>query len=341
MDTINWNWFLYSELFDIRKGKRLTKADMTNGNIPYIGATDSNNGITAYISNNEHLHKPCTISVSYNGSIAEAYYQTKPYWATDDVNVLYPKFHMNKYIAMFLVTLINKEKYRFNYGRKWDKDSMLSSKIKLPTTNNNSPDWNWIERYVKERLLPSLPHRARMVWQKEYCTQPLQQATIHLSDREWKKIKLSEVFIIKLTKGDIKSNRTDNGSIPLISSSETNNGLVKCITKEGDGLAETFPSNTITLDMFCHAYYQPIDYFAVGHGRVNILIPTFPLNKYIGIFITTIIGIETYRFSYGRAVYSNVAEELVIRLPVVPNSHTPDWQFMEDYIKSLPYSRNI
>ena len=152
-----WKTFHYSDIFFIKKGKRLTKADMVSGEIPYIGAIDSNNGISAYISNNEHLHSANTISVSYNGSIAEAFYQTTEFWATDDVNVLYPKFELNKYIAQFLTTLIHKEKYRFNYGRKWDKELMEQSLIKLPAIKNANgkyePDWQFMEDYIK-----SLPY---------------------------------------------------------------------------------------------------------------------------------------------------------------------------------------
>ncbi len=340
METSNWKWFTYAELFNIHKGKRLTKADMINGKTPYIGAIDTNNGITAYISNNAHLHEPNTITVSYNGSIAEAFYQTTKYWATDDVNVLYPKFQLNKYIALFLTTIINKEKYRFNYGRKWDKDSMLASQIKLPVTTNGSPDWNWIEQYVKEQLVPSLSNNVRKVWQRQYNKQPLKPNPIQLTDREWHEFKVSELFNIELTKGDIKADRINDGTIPLISSGENNNGIVKYVDNEGDGIAETFRPNTITLDMFCHAYYQPYVYYAVGHGRVNILLPKFVLNKYIGLFITTIMDKEIYRYSYGRAVYSSVAANMLIALPVT-NSGTPDWQFMEEYIKSLPYSKNI
>jgi hypothetical protein len=153
LNTEAWKWFRYDEIFDIRKGKRLTKADMIEGNTNYIGATDSNNGITAKIANDEQIHDSNKITVSYNGSIAEAFYQDKPFWATDDVNVLYPKFELNPYIAMFLCTLIYKEKYRFNYGRKWDKEMMQGSKIKLPVTKNNSPDWQFMEDYIK-----SLPY---------------------------------------------------------------------------------------------------------------------------------------------------------------------------------------
>ena len=65
MDTTNWKWFRYDEIFDIRKGKRLTKENMTEGNIRYIGAIDSNNGLSAFIGNDSQLHQGNTISVSY------------------------------------------------------------------------------------------------------------------------------------------------------------------------------------------------------------------------------------------------------------------------------------
>ena len=138
-NTENWKWFRYDEIFDIKKGKRLTKANMIDGNINFIGATKFNNGITAQIANDSHIHSANTITVSYNGSIAEAFYQKEPFWATDDVNVLYPKFKLNPFIAIFLCTLIQMEKYRYNFGLKWDKENMQQSKIKLPIVSENLP----------------------------------------------------------------------------------------------------------------------------------------------------------------------------------------------------------
>ena len=141
-----WRDFTYDDVFFVTKGKRLTSYDMENGNYAYIGATDSNNGVTTYIGNTEHIHSGNKITVSYNGSIAEAFYQSDDFWATDDVNVLSLKNHqLNKYIAMFLITLIEKEKYRFNYGRKWKKEIMLQSIIKLPVQSNGYPDWEFME----------------------------------------------------------------------------------------------------------------------------------------------------------------------------------------------------
>lgn len=148
-DTKKWEYRTLESLFNIKKGKRLTSADQIEGVIPYIGAIDSNNGLSAYIGNNEHLHEGNTITVSYNGSIGQAYYQPVKFWATDDVNVLYPKFNMNVYTAMFLITLIEKEKYRFCYGRKWQASIMKETTIRLPIANNGEPDWPYIESYIK------------------------------------------------------------------------------------------------------------------------------------------------------------------------------------------------
>lgn len=153
----DWKGFRLSDLFDLKKGKRLTKADQTEGDTPYIGAIDSNNGVSGYIGQ-PPIHQGGTISVSYNGSVAEAFYQAIPYWATDDVNVLYPKgFKLTAATALFICTLIRMEKYRFNYGRKWHLDRMRESVIKLPVTQTGEPDWGFMESYIK-----SLPYSSQI-----------------------------------------------------------------------------------------------------------------------------------------------------------------------------------
>lgn len=154
----NWKAFLLRDLFTIRKGQRLTKANMLPGTMPYIGASDTSNGVTAYIGQ-DPIHRGGTISVSYNGSVAEAFYQPVDYWATDDVNVLYPKgFTLTPATALFICTIIRMEKYRFNYGRKWHLERMRDSIIKLPVTENGTPDWAFIEQYIK-----TLPYSSQLL----------------------------------------------------------------------------------------------------------------------------------------------------------------------------------
>lgn len=146
-----WEEYTLGDLFEIKKGKRLTSEDQTEGSVPYIGAIDSNNGIANYIGQ-EPIHEGNTISLSYNGSVGEAFYQPKPFWATDDVNVLYFKKEngvtFNKYIALFFCAVLRKEKYRYSYGRKWVLEGMKTTSIKLPSKDGR-PDFLFMENYIK------------------------------------------------------------------------------------------------------------------------------------------------------------------------------------------------
>lgn len=152
----NWKPFELQQLFEIKKGKRLTKANMTAGTTPYIGSTDSHNGVTATIGQ-DPIHEGNTLSVAYNGSVAETFYQPIPFWATDDVNVLYPKFKMTPSIALFISTVIRQEKYRYNYGRKWHLERMRETLIRLPAQTDGTPDFHFMEHYIQ-----TLPYSAQI-----------------------------------------------------------------------------------------------------------------------------------------------------------------------------------
>lgn len=106
--------------------------------------------------------KPChqgnVIGVNRNGSVAEAFYQPVPFCSTEDVHIFIPKFELNPYRAMFLCTLIKKEKYRFGYGRKWGIERMKKTEIHLPMNQDENIDWQFIDNYIK-----SLPFSAMIV----------------------------------------------------------------------------------------------------------------------------------------------------------------------------------
>ncbi|MCE6988140.1 restriction endonuclease subunit S [Dyadobacter sp. CY323] len=142
-----WNPFPISTLFDVKKGKRLTKMDFVPGSLPFIGAIDSNNGYREFIGQSA-IHTGNTITVNYNGSVGEAFYQPDAFWASDDVNVLYPKFEMNKYVGLFIAAIIRQEQFRFNYGRKWELAKMKVHNIRLPSLDG-SLDVVFMEQYMQ------------------------------------------------------------------------------------------------------------------------------------------------------------------------------------------------
>lgn len=345
LNISEWKEYRLGDLFEIKKGKRLTSEDQTEGNTPYIGAIDSNNGVSNHIGQSP-THDGNTISLNYNGSVGYAFYQPVPFWATDDVNVLYfadKSISFNRDIALFICTILKQEQYRYCYGRKWVLDSMNETRIKLPT-KDDSPDFAFMEKYIKSLHHKHITTKNITLQDKKICIEC------------WKPFKLSALFDIVLSKGDIKVDDVNVGSVALVSSGETNNGVVGFIDEYGDGKADIFDKNILTLDMFCNAFYQNEKFYAVSHGRVNILKPQFHINKYIGLFIVTLLKKEKYKFSYGRAVYSNVANDIELKLPclmkngkyIIDKNHKysdegyiPDWQWMENYIKELPYSDRI
>ena len=172
ISTDRWQWFRYDEIFDIKKGFYNKKPEENClGTIPFIGATESNNGVTSMHTleaieaasktgdnHNQDISEKIfdgnCITVSNNGSIGFAFYQENKFTCSHDVNPLYLKNHtLNKYIAMFLCTLIELEQYRWAYGRKWRPKRMPSSLIMLPIKADCTPDWEFMEKYIK-----SLPY---------------------------------------------------------------------------------------------------------------------------------------------------------------------------------------
>ena len=153
MDTSSWKWFKYTELFDISGSKTTPLEDLKaygKGGYPYITTQAVNNGVEGFFNYCTEKGGVLTVDSAVLGFCS---YQEKDFSASDHVEVLTPLFEMNKYIALFLVTLINKEQYRYSYGRKCSQIKLRNSKIKLPVTPSGEPDWKFMEDYIK-----SLPY---------------------------------------------------------------------------------------------------------------------------------------------------------------------------------------
>ena len=119
------------------------------GNVPYVSSSQMNNGISGFVDE-EPSHAANTLTVARNGSVASTFYQPIDYCASpDDGRILHPKFNMNQYLGLFLAVLIEKEKYRYDYGRKFGTKRMKETLLKLPAKPDGNPDWQFIENYIK------------------------------------------------------------------------------------------------------------------------------------------------------------------------------------------------
>lgn len=153
LDTSAWRAFRIGELFEIHKGRRLTKANQIDGNIPFIGATMFNNGVTSFIGNTEYVFQGHCLSVCYNGAVGVTFVQREPFWASDDVNVLYARESVSEQCLMFMAPLIEQVgKYNFAYVDKWTQEQMAASHIYLPVTSSGDPDWIFMEQYMRQQI---------------------------------------------------------------------------------------------------------------------------------------------------------------------------------------------
>ena len=147
---IKFKEFYIGDLFYIKKGKRLTKEHMIPGNINFLAAISSNNGIREKIKT-DIVWAPNCISVNYNGSVGCSYYQEEPFYASDDVNLCYAKdsWKLNKKIALYYCTIFKKYTEKFDYTQKWNKERMSKTSILLPVNQINEIDYNFMETYIK------------------------------------------------------------------------------------------------------------------------------------------------------------------------------------------------
>lgn len=154
LKLVKWKAFYINEIFSISAGKRLTKADMDSGRIPFIGATDSNNGITNWVATPNSSFDKNVLGVNYNGSVVENFYHPYGCIFSDDVKRLHLREHAdNKYILLFFKTVILQQKVKYTYGYKFNGQRMKRQKILLPVNEKGDPDYEFMEQYGKQIML--------------------------------------------------------------------------------------------------------------------------------------------------------------------------------------------
>ena len=146
----NLRKFKIGDLFNIESGIRLTKAEISKGDINFLGAIATNNGIREKIKTTK-IRKANCITVNYNGSVGEAFYQPEPFFASDDVKVYRAKgkWIINELNALFLATAIKTVGKAFCYSQKWSAKKMKYTYISLPVRKTGEPDYEFMETYIR------------------------------------------------------------------------------------------------------------------------------------------------------------------------------------------------
>lgn len=327
IDISLWEPFELSSLFDIVKGTRLTKKQMKEGSINYVGASAYNNGITGLIGNSNHLHPGSTLTVCYNGSVGTTFYQPKPFWATDDVNVLYPKFKMNVYIGLFLVPIIQKEGQKYEYINKWQLKDMEHTEILLPVDNLGNPNWKYMNDYMEEI---SKLNKTRFKSLKD----SLKQEKSVTDTLQWKEYEVGDLFdIVKPQVYHTKNVEESEDGIPYVVRSKFNNGVKYRVKKDN---IDTSPAGVISFGSENPSFFYQSEEWC--SGRDIYYIDTRGIDKWACKFLATCLQSLSYKYSYNYGLFPALLKKEVIKLPQDEYGN-PDWNYMS--LKMRSYQRKI
>lgn len=323
-----WAEFKIGDLFRITQGRKwITKSDIENnpGKTPLISCSGTNNGIMGSVDPSG-INK-CTVAnnvltVAVSGSAGATFYQGIEAVINSGVLILDGIKFSDKETYLFICALVREVNSKFNYGLKASADRVGNQLINLPITPDGTPDYQFMHDYIAER-------EPDYSWATQ-CIEP--NAEISLTDREWAEFKVGDLLTLKVAKSNDKGN-LEVGTVPFVGRSNNNNGLQgfydapnvthgKCITL---GMVGTF-----------RAFWQEND-FAASQNILTLRAPW--LNRHTALFICNIIEMAIKgRYSYGNSIKAGTFGDTILNLPVDDNGQ-PDYDFMERYIKSLPFSK--
>jgi hypothetical protein len=310
-----------NRIFKTKYGGAFSKMpDYSVGNTPVIKSQGANNGVIGYLDIKPNFHN--IITIARTGSVGATFFHPYPCYATDDCIVLEAKIKLTERQMLFYAYLIRKESKRYNYSRKVTPNRLNSTLIFSP---GDIP--NWVNNTPNLDMPPN---------------SSITEADISINQRTWKEFIIGDLFTCSIAKsydfGNINNTTIPNKTIRFIGRTQFNNGLTSHIEYKNDFIVQS--ANTISIAMVGVSgvsFYQSNAY--ICSQNILVLENNNVINPYIAMFLTTVFNLERFRFSYGRTLQKNYWKQHTIKLPSINGN--PDWQFMEDYIKSLPYSSNL
>lgn len=379
LDINNWKPFLLKNLFIIKYGVNLelNACDESIPEVNFVSRTAENNGVSSRVLKIDNIvpQKAGLITVAGGGSVLSTFLQNEPFYSGRDLYTLECKENITDETKLFLITLIEQNKYKYSYGRQANK-TMPDIEIVLPIKrdkNNNPilddkntyseegymPDWEYMDRYIK-----SLHHKP-LSTKNSVCKKLL-------NVEEWEDFLFTDIFYLKGGFYNKKPEHSETGRFPFLGSTESNNGVTELyslddirfwdkVGNEDNTLEKKiFEGNCIAVTVngsVCNAFYQA-ESFTCSHDITAFYLKNYTLNPMLAIFLCTIIMQDKYRWSYGRKPHDiKKFGKSIFKLPIKrekdgapildknktfsAKGYIPDWEYMEKYIRCLPYGDRL
>lgn len=371
-NTDRWGKFCLNDLFEIGAGKYHSKDKYEDGETPYVTASANNNGIAQRIS----LTPDFKGNVITTGKVdCAAFYQIEDFCASSDVNIFRAiKFEMNSKIGVFIASVINfSENYKWTYGRQCRVGDSKKIVIKLPILfdDNQNSITDAINKFNKKGDVPNFKFMEEFIESilnvenenKKSIGNSLKTENLYnepkLETDNWQEFYLHKLFNATMGNGIDANKTTDfDPKYNYVSRDSNGNGVVGVVDEI---IGETpFPTGSLSVALggsFLGSCFIQKEPFYTAQN-VAVLQEKTPLSIHTKLFISSLVRNECKikYLAFGRELNSHFRKDFTIKLPILKNEkgivlddlkvyseegYIPDWRYMENFIKSLPYGDRI
>lgn len=219
---MKYGQFRISDIFEIENCKCSKVSELEKGNIPYVGATNRNNGVLSFVDAKIDLITKgnCIAFIcDGEGSVGYSIYKGEDFVGSTTIKVgRNPK--LNKYNGLFITTVADTVRGKYNFGYKRNETHLKAETLQLPIDLNGNPNWQFMEDYIKQEQKAQgqkivIYYKQRIV---ECCFELLD-----LKNVERKESYLTELFEKNRSKQN-KIGAYKNVDIPLVSANNVGNG---------------------------------------------------------------------------------------------------------------------
>lgn len=331
LTDVEWGIFRVKEIFTIENCKCSKVRGLASGKIPYVGATNRNNGTLSYLEKKTKLMTKgnCIVFVcDGEGSIGLSFYKKEDFIGTTTVKVG-RNSNLNKYNGMFISTVADTVRGKYNFGYKRNEFHLMNETLQLPINSQGQPNWQFMEDYIKQE---QKQQAQKIIDYYERKLVELAGDVVGFDKVEWKEFSVGELFDIKIGK-NIDGNKVDrvNGETAYITRKENTNGLDGFVNYDSEFLNSIYPVITIGNET-AEPYVQEFPFFT--GTKVNILLPKFKMDTAILKYIATSLRQHKGKYSYSFTINSTRLKKQNILLPADKNGN-PDFQYMSDFVKKL------
>ena len=330
LDKVEWKTFRFTDVFqEIQRGKRLTKANQTNGPKPYISSTSENNGVDAFIGNNTGVRKfEDVLTLANSGSVGSTFYQQFEFVASDHVTALKSE-NADKYAYLFLSTVVKRLEEKYSFNREINDTRIKREKIILPADKQGNPDFQYMSDFVKKLELDKVQEVLEYIYIYIYIRMMtiLEEKVCEIS---WKDFWIEDVCEIKSGIRLTKANQ-EIGLRPFVGASDSDNGVTAFVSNTNKSLDANVLGvnyNGSVVENFYHPYEA---IFSDDVKRLKWKDEIYG-NKYTYLFLKQMILSQKIKYAYGYKFNGERMKRQKIMLPVAETG-LPDYDYMKSYMQ--------